>query len=136
MKDSMGWIQAAVAVLTMIVMLGGVYSSTQASIAVLNEKVDSLTHPSHKIVTEKEWAQELANIVLLKEKVSHAESDNERLVTMLTESHNHFTDIMKESTEVLRELSVHMAGVEGRLTGVEDYMREIRAKIRGKEAEH
>ena len=129
MNISLGWVQTAVAVLTMSAMLVGVWSSNQSDIAVLHEKVASLTHPSHKIVTEAEWSTKVADIALLKEKVASSEKANEQLVDVLTNTHQHFTTSIDKLTEVLQRLSVNMAGVNARLTGVEGQLKEIRSKI-------
>lgn len=123
------WIQTALSVVLVVGAIGGVYSTTQARLAVLDQQVAALIVPNHKIVTEQEWATDHASILVLKEKVSAAESRHEQVVAILNENQRDFTQSIRNLNEVLQDLAVAMAGVDARLGGFEGQLDSIRKKI-------
>ena len=129
MNDNYGWVQTLVSAIIMAGAIGGVYATTQSRLAVLDQKVDSLIIPNHKIVTEQEWAEDHASIILLKEKVSVAEASTKDLMKMLSETHKDFTESIQDQTSVLQSLSINMAGLNGRLGGMEKLLDNITKKI-------
>ena len=101
MSNNVNWIQAGISAVVLVGALGGVWSTTQSRLAVLDQKVQSLIHADHKIVTEREWAEDHAAILILTEKVAVVERDSEKFVELMKETNEKFAAAINESTAVL-----------------------------------